>query len=119
MSGQQINIRPIAFLVIALLTMNISCFSSDDSTFVEASIYPNPFKNELTIQHNKCIDSLQEVAIYDALGNTIYIFSRDEYQETLMTWDGLGYNGSSVNNGTYICHIRTNRKTESFLIQKQ
>lgn len=118
MSFYQKILTPILLLG-ALLTLHTDGYCSDDTTFVAAAIYPNPFRNQLTIEHNKCIDLLQEVAIYDAIGNNVYIFSRDEYLEKAMTWDGNNQNGSSVNSGTYICHIRTNQKTESFLIQKQ
>lgn len=90
-----------------------------DSTFVAALVYPNPFNNKLTILHNKSASNLVEVSIYDAIGNLVYSFPKAEFTDKVMVWNAFNFNGSTVNSGTYICYIRTRKKTESFVIQRQ
>lgn len=114
------NIRTLLHTLAFLFLLQSNSYSqTNDSVFVAATIYPNPFYSTLTIKHNKTIEDLEEVAIYDAIGNIVFSFSREDYEQDQMIWEGVNHNGSTVNAGTYICHIRSRKKTESFLIQKQ
>jgi Secretion system C-terminal sorting domain len=91
----------------------------DTTLFVPAQVYPNPFVAKLNIKLNKRLDDLREVSIYDAIGNEVYSFNLNDISGNIVSWGGIGNNGSLVSPGVYVCLIRTKRRSESFLIQRQ
>jgi hypothetical protein len=92
---------------------------ASDSLFVSAVVYPNPFSSKVSIKHNKKEGQIQEVSIYDAIGNEVFSFSREEFENPILIWYGTNYGGASLSSGTYICYIRTRKRSESLLLQKQ
>ena len=108
-------------LLFALITL-VFCETKaqgTDSLFVSATVYPNPFLSKVNIKHNKKDGQILEVIIYDAIGNEVYSFSKDEFDSPILTWNGTNYGGAFLNSGTYICYIRTRKRSESLLLQKQ
>lgn len=106
------------FVMVSSLFTNLNAQTTDSTAFVAAVVYPNPFTSKIHIKHNKIVEFIEEVSIYDAIGNLIYSFDISNDVESILEWNGTTFGGSSVNSGTYICYIRTRTKTESFLIQK-
>lgn len=109
------------FVCLGFLITNTSCWaqSESDSTSLAAVAYPNPFSETLIIEHNKSPENIEEIAIYDALGNMIYVFSESEWWDNnLITWSGESNTGLPSPGGIYILNIRTKDETESILIQK-
>jgi hypothetical protein len=113
------------YKAIILLKVLLTCCifgaqaQSSDSLFIAATVYPNPFSSKVSIKHNKKEGQIQEISIYDAIGNEVFSFSREEFDNPILTWYGTNYGGVSLSSGTYICYIRTRKRSESLLLQKQ
>lgn len=86
---------------------------TDSTNSRNAEVYPNPFTSTLTIETHKVPEDIEEMTIYDALGNVIQVFNEQERQV-----QELEFNGASLSNGPYIFFIRTKEETESIVIQK-
>jgi len=91
---------------------------TDSSDVRGMDVFPNPFISTLTIRTNKIPTTIQEIVIYDALGNLVHIFDSADWQEESFVWGGGSNTGVTVSTGTYIVNIRTEDETESILIQK-
>ncbi len=92
--------------------------AQSNNTFVPSEVYPNPFSSKTRIKLNKKIETIEEISIYDAIGNLIFSFKLNGVEEDFVEWNGTNFGGNSVNSGTYICFIRTTKRSESILIQK-
>ncbi|GAA4233311.1 hypothetical protein GCM10022291_09990 [Postechiella marina] len=80
----------------------------DDNLFKTTKLFPNPFKNELTIKLNDNI-AILKVEIYNKLGQTV--FSNPENIKTL--------NLSNLKSGIYILNLETDIGKASFKIIKK
>jgi Secretion system C-terminal sorting domain len=107
------------FVLLIIFAAFGSRAQSTDSLYVPATVYPNPFSSKVSIKHNKKEGQIQEISIYDAIGNEVYSFPKEEFDNSILVWYGTNYGGVSLNSGTYICYIRTRKRSESVLLQKQ
>lgn len=75
--------------------------------------YPNPFKDNITIQYNLHEDSFAELTIYDLSGKMVNkLCSKNLYTgNQLLTWNGRDFNGREVQAGTYLICLNTGRQT--------
>ena len=89
-----------------------------DSTTAKTEVFPNPFSSTITVQTNKVVETIEEISIYDAIGNLVYVFEESQWQEEEFTWNGQSNTGVAVPAGPYIFYIRTRDETQSILIQK-
>lgn len=115
MSMNKIILKFIPFvLFLWCFTASVNGFAQvSDSTSLNAEVYPNPFSSTLTIKSHKQVENIEEIAIYDALGNVVQVFDQQDWQEEEFEW-----NGGSLPNGPYIFYMRTKEETESIVIQK-
>ena len=71
----------------------------------EYNVYPNPVKNNLTIELNLNEQSLVNVFVTDMLGNKVVQINNEELNAGANT---LKWNSSNLSNGIYLLNIATN-----------
>lgn len=86
----------------------IGILSVEDSLFQSTTISPNPFVNEVKINSSKQLD-IKLITVYDITGKKVYSSSENLSKVNL----------SSLENGIYIMHIKTETQNASFKIIKQ
>ncbi len=70
----------------------------------EVATYPNPIKNNLTIDVDLAEQALVEITVVDLLGNEVAIISN----EVLNSGNNkLNWNTSNVSNGVYLLNVKT------------
>ena len=105
--------------IICLTFVHFSPAQSDSLQFKDADVFPNPFQSQLTINHNKNPENIEEIVIYDALGNVVYVFqSSDWMASNTLTWDGTSTTGQQLPNGMYFVQLLVREESESILVQK-
>jgi hypothetical protein len=82
--------------------------SINDLSTTEFSIYPNPTKNQFTIQLDNSVQ-LEKVSIYNMLGQVVLTF---DTSTTLSTRENI-INTSKLSSGSYIVEILTNKGKSS------
>jgi len=75
----------------------------------EAKAYPNPFRENLTIEYQLQQDGRVEIQINNILGQKIKSLIKEDQQAGLkrIKWDGIDESGSLVGNGMYYITLRT------------
>lgn len=78
--------------------------NSVDEIDLTNSVFPNPFKEQVSINLNKYSQlGIQELAIFDASGNQIRRFNSSDY---VLLWDGKNSSGINVPAGIYYLQIK-------------
>jgi hypothetical protein len=68
--------------------------------------YPNPFKDELTIEIRNSEETVIEVAIYNLLGQKIKnLYKGSNKGELMLKWTGTNDSGHKVAQGVYLCKM--------------
>ena len=85
-------------------------------------IFPNPAKNNLTINFVPLYNGIYNVDIVDLNGFTVRTYSYDLFagDNTNLVWDGKNNEGINLNSGLYIVKIKNSLSSEShkFLLIK-
>lgn len=76
----------------------------------ELNIYPNPVKNNLTIELGLNEQTHVEVVLVDLLGNTIAVIANEEMNSGA---NKLHWNTSGAANGIYLLNIKTNNSLQA------
>ena len=68
--------------------------------------YPNPFKDELTIEIRNSQETDVDVAIYNLLGQKIKnLYKGSNKGELTLKWNGTNDSGHKVAQGVYLCKM--------------
>lgn len=108
---------PILFVVLLIGTSQHT-YGQDTLQVRKTEVFPNPFRTSLTIIPHKRPADIQEITIYDPIGNLVFSFSQEMWQKREIQWNGTSSSGGSIARGTYIFLIRTKDKSESLILQK-
>ncbi len=75
----------------------------------EASAYPNPFKEKITIEYQLQRNGRVEIQVNNILGQKIRSLIKEDQQPGLnrVHWDGKDGSGSQVRTGMYYIILRT------------
>ena len=75
----------------------------------DAKVYPNPFKEHLTIEYQLKQDGRVEIQVNNILGQKIKSLIKEDQQAGLkrLTWDGIDGSGSLVGSGMYYITLLT------------
>jgi hypothetical protein len=78
-------------------------------TFGEAKAFPNPFKENITIEYQLEQSGRVDIQINNLLGQPVKSIVRKDQQAGLqrVEWDGMDESGSLVSNGMYYITLRT------------
>ena len=101
----------------------IQSFETNGSVFVKVSVshipvyqidkepdqfscYPNPFKDEMTIEIKNSVETVVEVAIHNLLGQKIKsLYKGSNKGELMLKWNGTNDSGNKVSQGVYLCKM--------------
>ncbi len=78
-----------------------------DKSLPKTSLYPNPTRNTLTLE---CDDRIEFVAVYTLLGQQIMHIRVDAHADVL--------DFTSLNTGLYLVEVSTQKRAQTFKIQK-
>ena len=68
--------------------------------------YPNPFKDELTVEIRNSEEAVIDVAIYNLLGQKIKnLYKGTNKGELMLKWNGTNDSGHKVSQGVYLCKM--------------
>jgi len=85
----------------------------DVSTNSGIKAYPNPFSSKITIHLNslKAGTIVNSISVYNVIGNIVKSFSTGDLtnNSSELVWDGRDSTGNSLQNGTYLIVIHTNK----------
>jgi PKD repeat protein len=98
-SGFTINVTPV----------NATGIETELELISEINAYPNPVKNNLTIELNLLEQANVEVFVTDLLGKQVSVISNDEMQAGI---NKLQWNPSNILNGIYLLNIKTNNSLQ-------
>jgi flagellar hook assembly protein FlgD len=75
----------------------------------EAKAYPNPFRENITLEYQLQQDGRVEIQINNILGQKIKSLIKNDQQAGLhrIKWDGMDESGSLVPTGMYYITLRT------------
>jgi hypothetical protein len=87
------------------------------------SVYPNPFKDKLSIEIQFTESgALEDLSVYDLKGSLIYKFDKNEFKagsKKTVTWNGQSQNGSTLKPGIYLLVFRTANTNKTVKLVKQ
>ncbi len=94
-----------------------------DEEDIKLTNYPNPFRNETTIEFSIPTSMDINIIIYDIVGNRIKTLKHGYSLAGVNTikWNGCDDNGNKVNAGIYFCMVESNKgvKKGSSLVKVQ
>jgi hypothetical protein len=75
----------------------------------ESKAYPNPFRENITIEYQLLKDGRVEIQINNILGQQIKSLVKEDQEAGLqrIKWDGMDDSGSLVRSGMYYITLRT------------
>lgn len=87
------------------------------------SVYPNPFKDNLSIKIELTESSdLDDLSVYDLKGALIYTFDKNEFKagsKKTVSWNGLSQNGATLKPGIYLLVFKTAKTSKTVKLVKQ
>jgi len=97
------------FSVVFLLILFTGVSAQPVGSLGKSKAYPNPFKENITIEYQLQQDGRIEIQINNILGQKIKSLIKEDQQAGLkrVKWDGFDESGSLVNNGMYYITLRT------------
>lgn len=97
------------FVAIFLLIQILGVIAQDVGSIGDTKAYPNPFREQLTIEYQLQQDGNVEIVINNILGQKIKTLLKEDQQagSKRVKWDGLHESGNSVSNGMYYITLRT------------
>jgi hypothetical protein len=78
----------------------------------KATIYPNPFENELHIVLNNSVGNTTLIDVYNAMGEMMKVEQVQSNQETILNFSGY-------NAGIYMIRVSANGETKSYKLVKK
>jgi hypothetical protein len=86
----------------------------------EAKAYPNPFRENITLEYQLQQDGRVEIQINNILGQKIKSLIKNDQQAGLhrIKWDGMDESGSLVRTGMYYITLRTPTDKKVFKVMK-
>ncbi len=97
------------FGIVFLLILFTELSAQPIGSLGEAKAYPNPFKENITIEYQLQQDGRVEIQINNILGQKIKSLIKKDQQAGLqrIKWDGMDESGSLVHTGMYYITLRT------------
>ena len=87
------------------------------------SVYPNPFKEKLSVELQLSENSnLQDLSVYDLKGALIYKFDWNllsSWMKKTITWNGHTQNGEKLKPGIYLLVFKTEKTSKTIKLIKQ
>jgi hypothetical protein len=87
------------------------------------AVYPNPFKDKLSIEIQLTESSaLEDLSVYDLKGSVIYKFDKNLLNagsKKTVTWNGQSQNGTILKPGIYLLVFRTSKTSKTIKLVKQ
>ena len=74
---------------------------------LDASVFPNPFSDKLTLQFNEPLPGDANVKVHDVFGNLVKVFTITKGSQELIL------DGKDLLNGGYILDVETNEQNSS------
>jgi hypothetical protein len=110
----------ILFVVVLFLILNTGLSAQPTGSLGGEKAYPNPFREQLTIEYQLQQDGRVEIQINNILGQKIKSFIKEDQQAGLhhINWDGVDESGSIVGNGMYYVTLRTKKDKKVIKIMK-
>ena len=95
--------------VVFLLILLTGVSAQPVGSLGKSKAYPNPFKENITIEYQLQQDGRVEIQINNILGQKIKSLLSEEQQAGLqrIKWDGIDESGSLVRTGIYYITLRT------------
>jgi hypothetical protein len=80
-----------------------------DTSKTSLRVYPNPFKDNLTIDYYLPEDGKAEISVYNIKGQKVLLLrnTRDYAGQNILSWNGKGKNSQSLPTGIYIIRLQT------------
>ena len=91
------------------LSSSLGVIAQHVGSIGDTKAYPNPFREQLTIEYQLQQDGNVEIEINNILGQKIKTLLKEDQQagSKRVKWDGLHESGSLVSNGMYYITLRT------------
>lgn len=103
------------YMTLAVNTDLLGSVNDPDQT--NASIYPSPFTDHLTIDLSRMTEAVQSISITDLSGRIVKEFAAAEIISGQITWN-INEVGIPVGQGVYLIQIQTSETTEIFKVLK-
>jgi hypothetical protein len=95
------------------LAVSVKPFTGFSSTEADkATIYPNPFENELHIVLNNSVENSTLIDVYNAMGEMVKVERVQSTHETILNFSGY-------NTGIYMIRVSANGETKSYKLVKK
>jgi flagellar hook assembly protein FlgD len=77
--------------------------------------YPNPFRDETTVQYSIAEESDVSLDVYDALGQLVITLAAGNREPATYTvaWNGRSANGRDIPSGIYVIRLTTPQGTSA------
>ena len=107
--SRRVHLFKILSCVVIYLFLFTGVSAQPDGYLGKSKAYPNPFKENITIEYQLQHDGRVEIQINNILGQKIKTLIKVDQQAGLkrVKWDGFDESGSLVNNGMYYITLRT------------
>jgi len=107
--SRHVHLIKTLFSVVFLLTLFTGVNAQPVGSLGKSKAYPNPFKENITIEYQLQQDGRVEIQINNILGQKIKSLLSEEQQAGLqrIKWDGMDESGSLVRTGIYYITLRT------------
>ncbi len=93
---------------------------STRKNFLKLSAHPNPFVHKTEINIISAPNQRIEAAVFDLTGKQIRtLVQSDQFESSVIGWDGKDHRGRSVATGTYVCKISAGSTVKSILLHKK
>ena len=76
-------------------------------------LYPIPADKSIIISTGKADGNDRRIFVTDIMGNTLKTFTDKEIMNESINWDLSGDNGNTLQNGVYLLHLYSNKKSIS------
>ncbi len=98
-------LRPAPISSFNIVTKNIP--NTQVANVLDASVFPNPFSDKLTLQFNEPLPGDANVKVHDVFGNLVKVFAITKGSQELIL------DGKDLLNGAYILDVETNEQNSS------
>ena len=117
---RNVHFMKVLFAVVFLLILFPGMSAEPIGTLGEAKAYPNPFREQLTLEYQLEQGGRVEIQINNILGQKIKSLIKEEQQAGLkrVKWDGIDESGSLVTNGMYYITLRTPKDKKVIKVMK-
>ena len=109
--SRRVHLIKTLFSVVFLLILFTGVSAQPVGSLGKSKAYPNPFKENITIEYQLQQDGRVEIYINNILGQKIKSLVKKDQQVGLqrIKWDGKDESGSLVRTGMYYITLRTSK----------